>query len=151
MRGRTVGPSHKLFYNFEKNWDAYKQKVIALNIDPIVRRQLARDRDRLLTLIEIQLQKNQVKAEYKKLLKLSMLFLGGSLAKFGLGLNASPQYSHARWLAKSTYSLRLYLFRHHLNLAEDEIEKLRFFFFWCKSVFRILLFVAGTTRGPCFL
>lgn len=59
------------------------------------------------------------RADYEELLQLTILFLGGTLDKV-VTIKAPGSISHARWMAKLIYSLKIALFRDQLKGIFDQ-------------------------------
>jgi len=78
----------------------------------------------LLHFSEAQLQQHQPRDDYKELLQLTIIFLGGVPAK-GISFKAPAGLHHARWLAKALYSLKVWMFRSQFKLTKAEEKGLR--------------------------
>ena len=55
-----------------------------------------------------------VREDYKELAMLSLLYLGGSLSE-GIPIYAPGAYTHARWMARVIYTVKIVLFREQLG------------------------------------
>lgn len=69
-------------------------------------------------------QESQPRGDYKEFLELAYIFLGGIPAK-GIIFKTPGAVHHARWLAKSIYCLKMFLFKKQLMFKARAIEGLR--------------------------
>lgn len=58
------------------------------------------------------LQIKQPRKDYRELLELTVIFLGG-VPHRGIFLRVPGAIHHARWMAKAIYCLKIFLFRSH--------------------------------------
>lgn len=70
------------------------------------------------------MQKNQPRDDYKEFLELSSIFLGAT-PRDQFSFKAPGAMSHARWMAKVIYSLKIFIFREAFKLTVREINGLR--------------------------
>lgn len=80
--------------------------------------------EEILGFCEQQLKRGHTRADYAELLKLVMIFLGGTPSS-GISFRAPGAFHHARWMAKAIYCLKMYLFRDQFVLTAREIKGIR--------------------------
>ena len=66
-----------------------------------------------------QLQKFQQRDDYRELLELAVVFLGGVPVK-GISFKSPAGIHRARWMAKAIYSLKVWMFRSQFTLTKTE-------------------------------
>ena len=66
-----------------------------------------------------QLQKFQQRDDYRELLELAVVFLGGGPVK-GISFKSPAGIHRARWMAKAIYSLKVWMFRSQFILTKTE-------------------------------
>ncbi|KAL4098131.1 hypothetical protein QTP88_022793 [Uroleucon formosanum] len=71
-----------------------------------------------------RLEENHPRDDYRELLELTVIFLGGILPN-GIHFKKPGAIHHARWMAKAIYSLKIYLFREQFRLTVKEETALR--------------------------
>lgn len=69
------------------------------------------------------LKEKHARADYKEFLELVLLFLGEDLADYHF--KKPGVMSHARWMSKAIYSLKMFLYRKHFRLTQAELKGLR--------------------------
>jgi hypothetical protein len=143
----SSGPNIKLFQRFSDSWNSLdkenydsgiKEESVASELEPL--------KEDLLTFISCQLSVFHPRDDYKELLQLSLLFLGGKPATAtDFHVHAPGAYHRARWMAKLIYCLKIYLFRAQFRLSARELSGLRSF-----NVFVIRLYLKAwyTCRCP---
>lgn len=67
------------------------------------------------------MEKTQIRADYKELLRLTLTFLG----ERSEGFRACGATSHARFMSKNIYSLKMFLFREQFHLTARELQGVR--------------------------
>lgn len=114
--GRSAGPDIPSFKRFQERWEFLDHKSYRTLSDeePL---------DNALELLRVQmiafLQKvlldgNNPREDYKELLQLCLLFLGGSAGE--TRFRAPGAYHQARWMAKAIYTIKMTLFVDQLEL-----------------------------------
>ncbi|GBP21071.1 hypothetical protein EVAR_11102_1 [Eumeta japonica] len=71
-----------------------------------------------------QIETFQPRNDYKELLDLLCIFLGGT-PPGGIKFKAPGAAHHARWLAKAIYCLKIYMFNKQFHINQNEVLKLR--------------------------
>lgn len=119
--GKTTAPGVPIFERFQK----INQKVFQCGAENSFVRQkisgkVAQD---IIAFCEDRLTKAQPRSDYKEFLGLSIIFLGGKLTNFKFARPGAT--SHARWMAKGIYALKIYLFRDQFIFNNDELIGIR--------------------------
>lgn len=73
----------------------------------------------MISFAQNQLNVYQPRDDYKKLLNLTIIYLGGIPEK-GTSFRMQAGLHRARWMAKSIYCLKIFLFRHQFKLTKKE-------------------------------
>jgi len=89
-----------------------------------------------------QLQKNHYRDDYKELIELILIFLGGCPSD-EITIKKPGAIHHARWMAKALYSLKIYLFRNQFHLNIKKGNRLRDI-----CIFLIRLYVKAWFGAP---
>ena len=123
----SSGPVIKLFQRFSEFWTSIDKHDYESGVaDRSIASQLESEKDDLLTFISCQLSLFQPRDDYRELLELSHLFLGGELLA-NVTIHQPGAMHRARWMAKLIYSLKLFLFRSQFKLTQREHTGLRRF------------------------
>lgn len=114
----TSSPDIPLFKKFRENWknvdpeklQSFTEKLSCLNVSDI---------DKLLDFYRIELTKNISRDDYRELIELSIIFLGGDTDhKFKI---RPPGAIHqARWMARAIYSLKISLFSSQFSISNKD-------------------------------
>ena len=131
--GPSSGPDVVLFKRFQKKWasiDATKPEPFDGSDMPP---HLHDTRDDLLAQFGRLLDNNYPRDDYRELLELAIIVLGG-VPKRGVRISRPGALHRARWMAKAIYSMKIYLFRAQFRLTASEKKGLQ----------RIVTFVAST-------
>ena len=120
--GTTKSPDVAMFAQFKVRWTTIDQKEYKPgNKSKLFKVHLADCAEGLITFCTEQLKRNFRRVDYKELLELCIMFLGGSS-------HTAFQYPgaihHARWLSKAIYCLKLYLFRRQHKLPKSDEKSL---------------------------
>lgn len=120
--GSSSAPSVPLFERFQSAWfapgglqDIGFQEAM---IDTTIRDFLGDDKDRIVDFIKQQITEVQPRDDYLELLQLALVFFEDNEEKFKF--KAPGAISHARWMAKGLYCLKIWLFRHNFKLSKRE-------------------------------
>lgn len=119
----TSGPEVPIFNRFAADWENFDHTSFKSGLeDPIVRSKINEDEcEAIIIFCNQELQKTQIRADYKELLQLTKAFLGGDCESF----RTCGPTSHARFMGKGIYSLKIFLFREQFNLTKREMDGLR--------------------------
>lgn len=121
--GGTSAPETPIFNRFADKWHEIKQNQFnsALN-DSIVREKISKDEcDEIKQFCRKQLKHKQIRSDYKELLELSLTFLGDD----GGAFRTCGATSHARFMSKAIYCLKIFLYRDHFKLTAREHTAIR--------------------------
>lgn len=121
--GATSAPEPPIFKRFEKEWSTIKQKQFSHGLeDSIVRRFISdEDSNQIKQFCRNQLQHKQIRGDYQELLELAITFVGGDGGNF----HPCGATSHARFMSKGIYCLKIFLFRAHFKFYEKEFAGTR--------------------------
>ena len=123
---KTTGPTVPLFTTFQKDWKDNKIKHSNFKTgveDPTVQCILS---DKI-TDIDLFVKKklacvqNLPRDDYKEFLQLVLIFIGKGPENYSFLKPGAT--SHARWMAKAIYALKIYLFRDEFQGFDDEDQK----------------------------
>ncbi len=118
--GVSQGPDILLFKRFQKQWSSIDTADYQTALsDESTAGAVADVAGQLLHFSEAQLQQYQPRDDYKELLQLTIIFLGGVPAK-EISFKAPAGLHRARWMAKALYSLKMWMFRSQFKLTKAE-------------------------------
>lgn len=144
--GPSSGPDIVIFKRFRENWSNMDKSNFKTGIqDPKCSEILAAHSTLRLEAIEFAmnaLQSNQPRDDFRELLELSIIFLGGIPTR-GIRLMAPGAMHQARWMAKILYSIKIWMFREQFRLTAREEKSLRDI-----SLFATLLYTAAWISCP---
>lgn len=125
LESTTTGPDVQLFKRFKDQWPTINPDVFVNGIeDEFVESIVRNSRENLLQFCSSFLQASLCRGDYKELLELTILFLGGSLTRKAT-FHYPGAFHHARWMAKAIYCLKIFMFRKQFHLRTEEEQKLR--------------------------
>ena len=125
--GPSSGPNIKLFQTFSEAWDtldyvdyhsAMQDTKISGLLEPV--------RDDSIDFIKKQLLVFQPRDDYKELLQLVLLFLGGNTVK-NVTIRVPGAYHRARCMGKIIYCMKIYIFRNQFRMKAKDLDSLRQF------------------------
>lgn len=129
--GATSAPTVQMFQRFANCWtDIDKTKFEPGTKDEIVKASLEDYADDIINFCKEELKKKSVRRDYEELLQLCLIFMGDDGRIFTF--RPPGAMSHARWMAKLIYSLKMFLFRSQkINgkplLTNQEVKAMREF------------------------
>ena len=132
-----------IFQRFQKQWlfiDKTKYQT-ALSDEQILGA-VAVNRQHMITFAQDQLDKYQPRNDYQELLKLTIIFLGGSPTK-GISFKSPEGLYYAKWMAKITYSLKIWIFCAQFKLTTRETNGVQEI-----SLFAISLYLEAWFTAP---
>jgi hypothetical protein len=151
----TTSPDIPLFKKLKENWknidptkiQCYRQTVELFRTVPEV--------DNLIDFYYAELKNVMVREDYRELIELSIIFLGGDAEK-KFKIRPPGAMHQARWMARAIYSLKLLLFSSQLKLNTKDKEALLdvclfIVTIYVKSWFRCSLAVKAPYTDLCFL
>lgn len=120
--GPSKAPEILLFKRFQEQWPYIDQDSFSdVFSDDVASTALANVRDDIIAFCEQQLQVHQPRDDYRELLKLMLIFLGGMKSPDHMPKFRAPGPMHqARWMAKAIYSIKVWLFRSQFKLTQRE-------------------------------
>lgn len=137
----TSAPTVALFERFKSEW----KNIDTTKFEPGIRDEKIRNvlneqvRKDLVDFCKIELKKTIVRADYKELLKLTLIFLGEDLGI--IHFRAPGPDHHARWMSKALYGLQIYLFSSQFRLSKHQEDGLKEF-----CLFVVLLYTKAWFR-----
>ncbi|BES92280.1 Hypothetical protein NTJ_05089 [Nesidiocoris tenuis] len=117
--GPSSGPDILLFVRFRKAWPSLNKEGFKVADDPILQKIGSRNVELVLSFAEKQLDVFQPRDDYKELLTLVIMFLGG-IPKNGINFMAPAGLHRARWMAKGIYAIKVYMFRGEFKMTKKE-------------------------------
>lgn len=139
----TTGPDVVLFKKFQDYWPNIDKKYFDSGItDLFVCTSVDHDRFKIINFCLETLKVQQCRDDYKELLELSLIFLGATPPN-GISFRYPGAFSHARWMSKAIYSLKIYMFRKQFILSSKEEYAIR-----DVCIFLVKLYVEYWFKGP---
>lgn len=118
--GVSSGPDIPLFKRFQQAWPKIDLHLYESGIqDEHVRKIIGDNHDHILQFCLDQIQLHHPREDYKELLELAVIFLGGQPST-GISFRIPGAFHHARWMAKAIYCLKIFLFRSQFRLTSHE-------------------------------
>ncbi|KAL1454591.1 hypothetical protein WDU94_010811 [Cyamophila willieti] len=122
--GSTTGPHPDLFKKIEKAWPnidktKYDMGISNKNVEKHITSQFITE---ITADFKSKLTEFQPRDDYKELLELVLVFFG-TLDGREVGFKTPGAITHARWMAKAIYCLKIYLFRGHQTVYNVNV--------WC--------------------
>lgn len=121
--GKSSAPETIIFNRFANEWSQIEQNEFQHGLeDEFIRSKISdHDSEQIKEFCSKQLQKMQIRADYQELLQLTISFLGGDSTPF----RTCGATSHARFMSKAIYCLKIFLFRKQFKLTEREHNSIR--------------------------
>jgi len=118
------GPDIPLFKRFQASWSKINTQnfvpgIYSTEVQEVFKNNL----DDILMSLKIAISKKLPREDYRELLDLSIIYLGG-VPPGGIQFRKPGAYHMARWMAKAIYTLKLYLFRTEFKLSKLEEKSL---------------------------
>lgn len=124
--GKTTAPTVQLFERFQDKWDDIDKTKYAPGIqDSTVKGILNDVNHEMIIFCKKKLEENIVRNDYKELLQLTLIFLGDDTGD--MSFKKPGAMSHARWLSKAIYALKIFMFHSEFKLTKREKSALRDF------------------------
>lgn len=133
LHGKSSAPETLLFNRFASEWEKIKLNQFKSGVDDsIIRSKLSDDEcNEIMDFCVKQLELKQIRGDYKELLQLTVTFLGGGASPF----QTCGATSHARFMSKCIYSLKIFLFRDHFNCNAKLLNSIRTFLLFVVKVY----------------
>lgn len=146
--GKTTSPDVSLFKGLKGAWNTFDKLKFqsGLEMKKVKLALQAKEIDELINFCFEQLKLNHSRADHKELLELTILFLGGN---FSTKFRMPGAMSHARWLSKAIYSLKMCLFRSQYKLSKIDSNKLEVIcIFIVKFYVKAFMLCENAIRAP---
>ncbi|XP_043269951.1 uncharacterized protein [Venturia canescens] len=119
------GPNVPFFNRFKIRWNKINTSKYNAGInDDVVASILSDKKDGLLSFIDNYLQKFHSRNDYREFLELASIFLGAA-PKDNYTFKSPGAMSHARWMSKAIYCLKMFIFRDEFKMIARELNNLR--------------------------
>lgn len=115
----------------------------AAQTDDFASSQVSDVADEVISFAQYQSHEFQPRDDYKELLDLVIIFLGGIPAK-GVSFRQPAGLHRARWMAKAIYALKIFLFRGQFKLTPREERGIREICFFTIRVYTRARFSASS-------
>lgn len=121
--GSTSAPETPIFNRFADAWHGINKDQFLPGLDDsIVRAKISDDEsEQIKQFCRNQLKHDQIRGDYKELLELTITFCGDD----GGAFRTCGATSHARFMSKAIYCLKIFLFRDQFHLTARELKALR--------------------------
>lgn len=151
----TTSPDVPIFKKFRDNWKDIDSSAIELSLDSIKEDVGEAKITSLVTFYKAQLNKNFIRDDYRELVELCVVFLGGDAEK-KLKLRSPGAMHQARWMARAIYTLKMCLLQSQLRMTAKDKKALRdVCLFIVTSYVKPWLECTDATKAPnqdlCFL
>lgn len=122
----TAAPEVLIFNRFSKHWINIEKTnhKSCLEDEHVVKVLTAEEREVILNYCLVNLKQTHSRRDYKELLQLVISFLGGTVPNFNT-FRIPGATSHARWMSKAIYTLKIYLFRDQFHMTKKELNGIR--------------------------
>ncbi|XP_076279088.1 uncharacterized protein LOC143208527 isoform X1 [Lasioglossum baleicum] len=137
---KSTGPDVPLFKKFKNSWSSINKDNFKPGVEDEFVRQNVIEIDKKIEAAIHNLQQIQPRDDYKELIELMIIFLGGTPPK-GVRFRMPGAFHHARWMAKAIYCIKIYIFRNEFHLSSE--KKL-----WIQSIciFLINIYILAWVR-----
>jgi hypothetical protein len=132
----SAGPNVLIFQRFKQGW-----KNINRTEYQVIEEQVA-NREDIIAFCQSQLGNTQPRDDYRELLELTIIYLGGMLPA-GVRFMKPGALHLARWMAKMIYSIKICLFRSQFQMTQREITGMQRF-----AKFSTLVYVRAWFQAP---
>jgi hypothetical protein len=114
------GPDVPIFKRFQQYWgNLNTEKFEPGTINEFIQTNVSDVCSDVINFVVDYLQIKQPREDYRELLELTIIFLGGVPPR-GISLRVPGAIHHARWMAKAIYCLKIFLFRSQFRLTQKE-------------------------------
>ena len=118
--GPSKGPDILIFKRFQSQWQSIdRSNYQTAASDAEISSSVSGVASDVIAFANAQLEQFQPRDDYQELLQLTVIFLGGTLAK-DMSFKAPAGLHRARWMSKTIYSLKIWLFRQQFKLTKRE-------------------------------
>lgn len=120
----TSSPDIPIFKKFRDNWKNINTNKIDLCLDFVNERVSETQVTSLLLYYKTKLNNTFIRGDYRELVELCVVFLGGDLEQ-KIKIKPPGAMHQARWMARAIYSLKISLFRSQYKLNAKDKEALQ--------------------------
>lgn len=120
LMGTGSGPDINLFKRFRETWSTIEKNKYRCGTEVITKNV----REGMLKFLEWQLSQKHERDDYRELLELASIFLGGSPQR-GISFRIPGAVSQARWMSKAIYAFKIYLFQDQFTLTKKETDSIK--------------------------
>lgn len=120
----TKSPDIPLFKKFRDNWNTIDSTLIETCPEFVAKEISDEEIHNLLVFYRQELDKSIVRDDYRELVELSVIFLGGDNDK-RYKIKPPGAMHQARWMARAIYSLKIFLLKRQFKLSAKEGQALR--------------------------
>ena len=118
--GTSKGPDILIFKRFQTNWEFIDRSTYdIIASDEALHSAVSGVASQIVEFAKRQLEQFQPRDDYRELLELTIIFLGGVPAR-GVSFRAPAGLHRARWMAKSIYSLKIWMLKGQFKLTKRE-------------------------------
>lgn len=117
----SSAPGVPIFDRFANAWVTLDHKSFESGIEDVISIFTENEVVDITKFCKNQLLKTHSRKDYTEFLELVLVFIGAERYK----IRTPGATSHARWMAKAIYSLKIFLFREQFELTSAEIDGLR--------------------------
>lgn len=122
----STGPEIVLFKRFRSAWtNVDKTDCLTGLRDDLIANELADVAENIIAFAVRQLEEFQPRDDYRELLQLTIIFLGGTIPRGAFSFRTPGGLHRARWMAKAIYSLKIWIFRNQFPLTPEEENAIR--------------------------
>lgn len=138
-------PNVEIFKRFQTEWHRLEKSSYHSGVnDVFVKSSItANERVDLLNFFERQLKEQHHREDYREVIQLTLIFLGGKI-KEHFKIRAPGAFHNARWMAKIIYSLKMFLYRHTFALPKATQQQLARF-----NVFIVKVYLKNWFLSTC--
>lgn len=120
----TKSPDIPIFKNFRDNWKNIDSSDIELSLDFVKDHIAETNITSLLLFYKAELEKGFIRDDYRELVELCVVFLGGDTEK-KLKLRPPGAMHQARWMAKAIYTLKICLLQSQFRMIAKDKKALK--------------------------
>ena len=125
VMGASSAPDVLLFKRFKARWDWIDHTSFEdSSTDAYTSDAIADIKDDMVKKLESSVTVTQPRDDYRELMELAIIFLGGVPPR-GIRFSAPGAMHQARWMSKSIYTFKVWLFRSQFKLTTSEHRGLR--------------------------
>jgi len=124
IKQMTSSPDIPMFKKLRENWKSIDSSNIEPSLNFVKGRVAGTDIQALLTFYKAELDKGFVRDDYRELVELCVIFLGGDTEE-KLKLRPPGAMHQARWMARAIYSLKICLLQSQCRITAEDKKALQ--------------------------